>query len=78
MRFEWVNVRPGVIALSGTPFHIRRENLRNDRLELVAGKIFTIYEHDAMRSWSGVLSAAKSDAERMARELIDLGLIEVD
>lgn len=78
MKFEWLAVRPGIIALSGTPFQIRREEVRMRTGEVLFPRGFIVYEGERVSSFAATLAHAKMIAEDKSRELIDVGLLEDD
>lgn len=74
--WNWFVARPGVLALSGTPFQVRRENLLNANGEVAARHVWLIYEHDNMVSLAATLAGAKYEAQKRCRELIECGIVE--
>ncbi len=74
MTNEWLIVRPGVIALSGTELQIRyEEKALNNRGEVFAKHVYLIFLADTMLTWDGSLYLAKKTAERKADELREIG-----
>lgn len=78
-KWTWINIAPGVLALSGTPFQIRHqiEPKRHPQGLVPYKERFGVYENDIPIAWSVTLQATKYLAERIANERLELGLLEI-
>lgn len=75
-KWEWINVRPGILALSGTPIQIRREAVRTSSGSIAIDHAYCIYEEENFRAWVTSLISAKEKAITFSQELIEMGLCE--
>lgn len=71
MKFEWILVKPGVLALSGTPIQVRF-----GKNKIGMNGVFIIYERDLEHDWFIQLEHAKSWAIKRAKELIEIGIVD--
>ena len=77
-KWEWIIVKPGVLALSGTEFQVKREDIYTENGRLISSNVYCIYENGNLKTWQLTLFSAKSNAELLAQELIDIGLLDMD
>lgn len=77
-KWTWKNVKPGVLALSGTPFQVRIDASEHLIFGNVYKRVFHTYDGADRINTSVYLDTAKMVAENKAGELLELGLVEVD
>ncbi len=75
-KLEWINIRPGILAIKGTPMQIRREAVRTNSGSIAIDNVYCIYEDENFRTWVNSLISAKRQAITFAQELIEMGLCE--
>jgi hypothetical protein len=77
-KWDWLIVKPGVLALSGTPFQVRMDSGSFTAYGQSFNRVFHTFDGDLLINSSFVLETAKLVAQLKAIELIEMGLVEMD
>lgn len=74
-KWEWILVKPGVIALSGTPFQIREDTIWHKNGPTTGKSFFCVFDGSKLAGFGSHSQIARMIAESLAEEMMGRSLV---